>query len=238
MEHDPFGTFIDLIKFDQETISLDKKIKKSLDELQQFEDKKKGIEDALQAVHEQMVQTRKTVDEKELEMQTLDAREKDQKNHLDNATNQKEYESATSEITTLKQQQMDLEEGLIAAWNKLESAKKAHAHKKAAAEEEIKEVVELIEQKEKEIKEAQAAVETRDASRDDKQKGVPEEWLERYKVMRGRVTNPVVPVVDGISCGGCFYIISPQDMSRLEKKALVQCKACYRLIYMKQKGSE
>jgi len=238
MKQDPFGTFIELIKFDQETISLDKTIKKNQSEFQELKNQKKSVEDAIESIHTQMIQARKFVDEKELEMKDLDAQEKDQKKHLDNAHNQKEYESAMSEIAALKEDQLHLEDELIAAWNKLETIKKKYNHKKDSAQEEIIEIEKQITQKEQEIQEVQKQIATRDSERDDKYTGIPEEWLERYKAMRGRVSNPVVPVADGTSCGGCFYIIPPQDMARLEKKALLQCKACYRLLYMKQKSVE
>ena len=64
---------------------------------------------------------------------------------------------------------------------------------------------------------------------------------EKYAVMRAKVTDPVVPVIDG-SCSACFYKISPQDMQLLARRKLVQCKDCFRLLYLveaqKQKSVE
>lgn len=63
------------------------------------------------------------------------------------------------------------------------------------------------------------------------EKGVPEEWLERYAMMRSRVSDPVVPVKDGL-CSACFHQILAQDMILLRRNKLLQCKECYRFLYL------
>ena len=62
------------------------------------------------------------------------------------------------------------------------------------------------------------------------QEGVPEEWLEKYEVMKGRVPDPAVPIMNG-TCSACFYTLSPEDSLSLGRKALLQCKSCFRFIY-------
>lgn len=64
-----------------------------------------------------------------------------------------------------------------------------------------------------------------------KEKGLPEEWLEKYAIMRARINDPVVPVFDG-NCSACFYKISVQDMQFLKHRKLIQCKDCFRLLYL------
>ncbi|GAI90095.1 unnamed protein product, partial [marine sediment metagenome] len=42
----------------------------------------------------------------------------------------------------------------------------------------------------------------------------------------------VVPVQHD-SCGACSYSIPQQDLLRMRRRAVVQCKGCFRLLYMK-----
>lgn len=67
--------------------------------------------------------------------------------------------------------------------------------------------------------------------RQSKEQAVPAEWLEKYATMRARVTDPVVPVING-DCSACFYQVSTQDMQQLRHRKLLQCKDCFRLLYL------
>jgi predicted nucleic acid-binding Zn-ribbon protein len=60
---------------------------------------------------------------------------------------------------------------------------------------------------------------------------VPQGWLEKYAIMRTKVTDPVVPVINN-SCSACFYDVIGQDLQELRKKKLLQCKECYRFLYL------
>jgi predicted nucleic acid-binding Zn-ribbon protein len=47
------------------------------------------------------------------------------------------------------------------------------------------------------------------------------------------VADPIVPVFDG-SCSACFYAMTGQDMQELYKNKLLQCRGCYRFVYLPQ----
>ncbi len=66
-----------------------------------------------------------------------------------------------------------------------------------------------------------------------KETGVPNEWLEKYSHMRLRVIDPVVPVMFG-GWSACSYAVTEQELVRLKRKALIQCKGCFRLLYMQE----
>ena len=66
---------------------------------------------------------------------------------------------------------------------------------------------------------------------------VPSEWLDKYMHMRMRVSDPVVPIMRR-GCSACFYTIPDHEMLRLQRRALVQCKGCFRLLYMQEAMEE
>ncbi len=69
------------------------------------------------------------------------------------------------------------------------------------------------------------------------EKNVPAEWLEKYASMRSRVPDPVVPVING-HCSACVYKVSDQDMLMLSRNKLLQCKDCYRFLYLPSKQDQ
>lgn len=60
---------------------------------------------------------------------------------------------------------------------------------------------------------------------------VPAEWLEKYEMMRSRVADPVVQVTQD-SCGACYQLLTSQDLVRAKRGALIQCRKCFRLLYL------
>src|SRR5262249_30655394 len=124
MTQTPFEQFISLVEVDQKINSLNKLIKS----LEQENAVGKQADDANRAALEKIKQKvhdmQKEVDSKELEMKTLDLQEADQKKKLETVANHKEYSSIKAEIDVLKKAQHGLEEGLMQAWNQLESARK------------------------------------------------------------------------------------------------------------------
>ena len=230
MMKDPLSSFINLVQFDQEIFSLRQKIVQAEEALATLKKKEAGVNENVGALQQLFNEARKKVNEKELEMDELNDREQVQKKHLDEASNKKEYESATSEIDTLKQKQIDLEADLIGVWHKFDGLKKLYDTKQAEATEEKKTIDQFIAEKSKEISQLQAEVDQHIVVREGKQKGVPKEWLDKYSVMINRVTDPVVAVLNS-SCSACFHFITEQDRMRLKQGALLQCNGCYRFLY-------
>ena len=67
--------------------------------------------------------------------------------------------------------------------------------------------------------------------RPEKEKIVPEEWLEKYTIMKAQVSDPVVPITQE-TCSACFYALTNQDIICARRGRLLQCKGCYRLLYL------
>ncbi len=230
MNDHAFSALINLVQFDQETYQIKKNIIALQKEVQEFSEQEHALLDQLEAVKKQVHDWRKKVDEQELEMKTLDEKEKDAAKRLDNAATQKEYKALKSEVDHLKKMQHDLEQEVMFAWNKLETAEKELKEKQASIEEQLVKIRADISERTNKIIELEKDATVRMEQRPDKEKSVPDEWKEKYAAMGSRVPNPVVPVLNG-ACSACFYIITNQDMLRLKRGALLQCKGCFRFLY-------
>jgi len=230
MSETPFHTFIELIKVDQTIVDLQHLIDKLHQEIKALKNQEQEFAAVVLKAKNEMHDAKKEVDKQELELKSLDQREKQKKEQLENLTDHKQYQALKNEIDGLKNKQHQLEEVLVSAWNQLESTQKEFEFAQAEYPTKADDINGSIKQKESEISTLQTQLDEQNNQRPSKEKTVPAEWLEKYAMMRSRVTDPVVPVLHG-NCSACFYKITEQDLSMLRKRALLQCKSCYRLLY-------
>lgn len=230
MNEHPFRALLDLVNFDQALLSFTNKkdfLEKEIDILQNQASENDRVLDQLK---QHVFELQKNVDMQELELKVLDDQERSKKMQLDAVHSHKEYVSIKSEIEGLQRAQTTREQELLFMWNKLEHAQKdlliqLKEHAKKAQEIEAK-----IAEYQKQIDEIKQHIDQQKEQRIVKEKGVLEEWLEKYAMMRLRVPNPVVPSANG-SCSACFYTITGPELARLHKGAVLQCKGCFRLLY-------
>ena len=226
----PFDAFIRLVEFDQQIKELNQQIDTEEQTIVALRRQKNAASLELEQIKQTVHDMQKLVDEQELEMKVLDERSAGVKHALDQVSGAKEYTSLKKELETIHQKQHALEDTLVDAWHQLETAQRIMQQKSegtmqlcatidAELAEHIAGVEKLIEQ-----------VDAMSDSRPEHMRTIPEEWLEKYESMHERVSNPVVPVVNG-SCSGCFYPVAHQDAARLKRRALLQCTSCYRFLY-------
>ncbi|TET07015.1 hypothetical protein E3J79_00270 [Candidatus Dependentiae bacterium] len=237
MKEHPFRTFVDLIQFDQETRALHQDLSVLEDEVVELETKKQQFILALEEAKNAAISLKKEVDANELAMKEIDQLEAEKKKKIDEVSSQREYKSVQTELASINRKQRAVEERLIDLWNKYEAAQKQYEKQQEEHVNRMKELDEEISKKKTNIANVIAAIEGREKDRLAIKKELPEEWLEKYAAMRMRVTNPVVPVVGG-SCSACFYPIPQQDLLMLKARKLLQCKSCYRLLYLKPEEQE
>lgn len=227
----PFHQFIELVQVDQKINGL----KENAQQLLQKNNEKKEFEHAnqlaLTAVKNKLHEVTKEVHEKELEMKTLDEQESQKKEQLERVANHKEYQAIKGEVDKLKKMQHELEEVLIEKWNRLETTKKEYDAALKAYEQQNKILETEILNNDTLLTDVNNQIAVLMQDRQTKEQGIPAEWLEKYAVMRSRVTDPVVPVIDG-NCSACFYKVSTQDMQQLKHRKLLSCKDCFRLLYL------
>jgi len=229
----PVQSFIDLVSFDQSTYVIEDEIHQIKKDIESLQDKEETLRGDFEFFKTRMRDARKAVDQAELEQKELEQKEIARKEKLDHAADQREYKALTKEIETLKRNQHDHEETLLFTWNKFELAKKEYELREKESEIKAAELKERAEQKNAKMQDLQKELEGRIAQRGEKLKLVPPEWMEKYVLMRSRVSDPVVPVVRG-SCSACFYHLPPQDFLELKRKRLSQCKGCYRFLYIEE----
>lgn len=227
----PFHTFINLIECDQQIHQLMLQ-KKALDvQNEQFEKERSATEQQAKVSQSKWITLKKEVDARELEMKVLDGQEAEKKRRLEHATDYKMYQALKSEIAQIKLAQHNLEEGIIAAWDDLESAKREYDTQSTALAQKDIAIDSALAQNTQKSVEIDAQIEQLHAKRDTLEKQIPDEWRDKYTMMRARVPNPVVPVINGI-CSACFYRVLDQDILALTHRKLLQCKDCFRLLYL------
>ncbi len=237
MDEHPFKSFIDLINFDRAIREAQEDLKRLDQDVADLKSQEQALTDKLDQSKQNVMNLRKQVDAQELEIKELDQQERDKKKTLEELASYKEYKPLQKEIDRLKQAQLEAEELLMGLWNKLEVGQKELAVQQQSYDTKVAELHAGIAEKEEKNASLQADVQQRNEQRPEKEKRVPEEWLEKYQHMRLRVDDPVVPVLSG-GCSACFYAIPNQELLRLKRRALVQCKGCFRLLYMQEAMDE
>ena len=237
MSRDPFAAFVDLINFDQKVYAAKKELKGLQAEVDKIEQEKRQIDSSIDDLQSRYKSSRMLVDAKELEMKSLDELEKDKKRKIETITSSKEYNSLMAEISRIKQKQHDLEPDLLSVCQDLENTKKNVEAAQQTADSKKNELVQAAQAKQQLIATLQAGIAQLEDERKSYLTDIPDEWLEKYSAMRERVSDPVVPVDRG-SCSACFHSIAERDMILLRKHALVQCRGCYRFLYIPKDQSQ
>ena len=227
----PFQKFIKLVAFDQEIRSLEHQLSLLKNECDAYEAEivRRNAELDVAKRHKDAMQ--REVDKQELEMKVLQEKQDEKERLLAKTTHPKECQALYHEIALIKQEQHDFEEQLLEAWHKLENATREYRALQQEIQKKIDDVTELIQKNKEQQQAAQHVLDERQKNRTSYEEGIPLEWLEKYALMRRAVANPVVPVINN-SCSACFYQVVAQDLARLRNNALLQCRDCYRFLYM------
>lgn len=226
-----FQTFIDLVTFDQSLVKIERDIKKSQEIQESLLSDIERLQDDFLDIKTAKLQARKAVDDKELYMKILDDKESELKKKLASVSNQKEYKSLEKETLVVNSERVRHEQELLVLWNKLDGLEKTYEFKQKLHEEDAAKFYAEVEKIKNEIADFQNQLEVLTIERVEKLKNVPQEWLDMYVNMKGRVANPVVPVVND-SCDACFYSVTPRDLQMLRTNKLLQCRDCYRVLYV------
>lgn len=230
MSDSPFLRFIDLVTFDQKIQSIENNIVAVEAEIVSLKKQEEDIIRDIDAMHTAVHQLQKKVDEHELEMKSFDQKEKEKKQRLDRLSDYKEYQAIKAEVEAIQRMQVEQEQIVLDAWSRLENAQAAEKKKKTSNAEVIKQLHEQLEKLAEKIKSLREQHDILMTQRLEKEQSVPTEWLEKYSMMRARVTDPVVEIVHQ-SCGVCSQIVTAQDYVRARRGGLIQCQKCYRLLY-------
>jgi predicted nucleic acid-binding Zn-ribbon protein len=227
----PFVRFLELVQYDQQAVTLHQQKLTLEKELTQLSQQVALVEKELEVARRHHQATRREVETKEAEMQELGDAEKQIQYKLENLHSPKEYSPLKKELEHIREKQHNSEPILIKAWQVAETAEKDFVAYQAIYEEKVKNLDAQAAEKTQALRALDEQLREFDKGHAHKAEGLPQEWLEKYAMMKTRVPNPVVPVVDG-NCSGCHFQIRPHDIAALRKRALVQCRECYRFLYM------
>ena len=237
MEHHPLQSLINLIEFDRELI----KIERVLDETQKRITQLQNEEAKIKVDHETAIQhvrdAKKIVHEHEVTMKDLDLREQAKKKLLEETDSQKVYETLKKEINFLKKSQYDHEKKLVQCWKELEAAQKTFDEQESKFKEKQESLQKKYAEEDATVQKLTADLNDLYKERVKKEKLVPQEWIQKYNMMRKQTDNPIVRV-EYDSCSGCFAQLPPQSILDLKQKKLLQCNSCYRFIYLPEELEE
>lgn len=234
MQEFPFQKFISLISFDQEINELEKALKNKEDEVERIQHEEHLLKEEVFTLKRERDERQRAVHEHELHMKELDAHQKDLQKKMDELQDHKAYQGLRTELDHVKKKQHDYEETLVHAWHDLESSSRKYTEFHEAAQSKLADFQSIIAGLIEEINYLNSQLAEKNSAREEKTAGIPQEWLDKYAIMRRSVKNPVVKVVNG-ACSGCFYPVTAQDLSRLHRNALLQCKDCYRFLYVESR---
>lgn len=230
MNQSPLKQLIELVKFDQQILAIEHSVASFEVEVAQLEGEVTQMEHQLEVTTQHKRTMRKAVDANELRMKELDQQERDTKKKLDAVQNQREYEPLIKQMKTLQKTQHEFEEELLDSWKQFEIAKKQYEQKKEYVEQKVKLLDAQIHEKMQSIEKLKTQIQELSKGRPAKEASIPAELIEKYQVMRKRVSDPVVPVQQA-SCSACFYLIAQQDLISIQRGALKQCRNCFRFLY-------
>lgn len=232
MKEYPFQALIHLVEFDQSIVAVERTVASVTKERDLFLAKREALMADVEAAHAVVFECNKAVHEQELVMKDLDAQERMAKERLETAANNKQYVALQGEIVLLKKAQHDMEQHVLSAWSRLEMQQASYALKKEQVEKEVRLLQDNIACKQEEIDRLVTQINNLRSERPGKVVQVAQDWLDKYEHLGSRVSDPVV-AIDTNACPACSQELTSQDIMRLKRGALLQCRGCFRLLYLK-----
>lgn len=236
MTEQPLDIFINLVESDRQLYEF----YQQLQQAEQVQDTLRGqmqnFDLTLAQSKQAIVDAQKTIDSCELELSSISEQERIKKRHLEQISNYKEYQPLAKELAILQETQQEAEEQVLLAWKQFEAAQRHYQQLEKQTNQEKENIENQINQAHQVVSDLRSKIDELESQRSVKELNVPEEWLERYASMRLRVPDPVVQVANN-SCGSCFNTLTNQDFVRLRRREIIQCQACYRLLFKRYEQS-
>ena len=221
---------IDLVTFDRDVLALETNLA-AIDAAtfnhQQAIAKAQGLIEETKAHARSMT---KLVDENELALKEVDAALAEKKKRFDKAADVREYKALKAETEQLMEQQQQLETDVSDAWTALENAQRDANRIEVEQAAVIVEHEGQLHAQDDILRDLKERIVEKALVRNQLEQLVTEEWRERYKMMRKRVADPVVPL-NNEACSACFSRPTKQDQMRLKHGAVLICSGCYRFLF-------
>lgn len=226
-----FDKFIFLVKLDQRIYNTSQKHKEAQYSLEVVQKQIEQLKQQLEISKQELSKLQRQVDYQDLELRTIDSKIKEKKLKFDYAKTQKEYESLESEIRALEREQEFRDEELVLLWQELESKHCYCVKIEEQSYEQIQEEHKKFQEIDNLIKLLLEDIKELESERKAVIADIPDDFISRYLSMVNEVHNAAIEVKFGM-CGMCSGIISANDIMLLRKRKLVDCKQCYRILYI------
>ena len=230
-EKQAFHAFIDLIQFDTTLRNYQTDLHSCDNQILILRQNKDALLRILENIKSTIRELRKEVDLQELNLKTLDTHEQSKRGALDSSNDYKSFKAFRSELDTIHHDRSAQEDRVVQAWDELEAAQERLHKEQPILESDMDALDRAIAEKQAEKDRIVKQKEEFAKGRFQKLAAVPEEWIAKYDIMQSRVEDPVVPV-ESNSCSVCFYQLIGNDMLQVKQGKLMQCKSCYRLLYL------
>lgn len=230
MEQMPFSALLDLVAYDRTTHVLHLEIEKLQKEYATLLEMRSSLINGAQQATAQLRSISCEIDTQENTMDLLHHKERELTSKIKTLSDYRAIKALQAEIDIIKHDQIHNERVLMQLWNKLDHTQRDHVKRMNQHNESLRLLDEKIELSAKILQEKKVSYNELQSLRHQREERVPLEWLECYSAMAARVADPVVPI-ENDACGGCFCSIPRQDIVRLEKRAILPCKQCFRLLY-------
>ena len=192
----------------------------------------KKSEGDLQTAKDTHRQARMASDEKQLQLKQREAKLRDLEGKLNAANNNKEYQLLKDQIAADKQANSVLADEILESLDKLDQLQaeiKTATENLGKAQEEFAKVKKRSADQQQGLEEELARV-SKELHAAEEQ--VPELFRDDYlRLAKARGDDCMAPV-EGESCGGCFFNLTPQTIDLLLREKPVFCKSCGRLLYV------
>ena len=186
--------------------------------------------------HEQVKLLRKTVDQKNLQLRTNEAKIEELKTKLNAATSNREFDIIKSHIEADQMANSVLEDEILEVLEKVDQAQQFLAQ----LEQECVEAREEVERVTAEVKAAEPALheeaEKLNVSIREFESTLPGEIHEKYqRLVRAHSSSALAPMENG-ACGSCCVALSPNTRIEVNSGHLLFCRNCGRLLYKPDEG--
>jgi uncharacterized protein len=225
-----FDAFINLVKIDKELYQLSQEKDALVKEREQLGHNLKTLDDEIERDCESAYAIKKSIADQELELRTIDSKERERKEQLADASTAREYFLIEQELKDIKKRKSFHEEQLFALWQKLEGTQQQHEQlvkQVPARKQQIQDTINSIDRR---FISLDAHIKDYTQERNAYYKQADPELLSVYETMKEQVHNPVVPLKNN-TCPVCFYMVTQHDLQTISKGQLLRCKDCYRLLY-------
>jgi len=225
-----YSSFIALVTFDQSYHKIEQQIAQNHKAVQTLDQKVQQAQTQLLDMQQKHETLRNDVALVEKEVTELQDKEQALQKAVQAISSSKEYNAGLKDLDYVRatrqaaeQKYMQLLQKQEDMQKKLDQAKAEYETLFVATETEKQAIHAAVAQLQEERKSLQP-------ERDALEAAVQPDILERYQMMRHKVSNPVVQIQQD-SCSVCFYALTPREVQAVMQHQLVQCKECYRLLY-------